>query len=368
MSYTIQKYHGSYNRVARTSTPKYIVMHYVGAGTSATGSARANCIYFAGGNRNASAHYFIDDGSIYEYANPASWSTWHCGDGGGKYGITNANSIGIEVCINGNQPYTSAEIDRATWLVQKLMKQFGIPANRVVRHYDASRKACPYYYTPSGAGGTAAWNTLRAQLTGGTVSGGSSSSSGSSGSSSSGSSHSGTGFGGTYTCMVSALNIRTSPSTSGTVVGQYKKDQTVVLDDWYKSADGYIWGRYTAYSGNVRYVAVGRATGKVENDDYLVKKSASSSTSSTSSSSSSSNFGGTYRCNVSALNVRTSPSTSAPVVATYHKGQTVVLDNWHKVSGGYVWGRYTGGSGKKRYVAVGKATGKPEASDYLVKV
>lgn len=80
-------------------------------------------------------------------------------------------------------------------------------------------------------------------------------------------------------------------------------------------------------------------------------------------------FGGTYRCNCSALNVRAEPSTSAAVVATYKRGQIVILDDWYKISGGYVWGRYTGAtSGKKRYVAVGKATGKVESNDYLLKI
>lgn len=80
-------------------------------------------------------------------------------------------------------------------------------------------------------------------------------------------------------------------------------------------------------------------------------------------------FGGTYRCNCSSLNVRSSPSTSASVVAQYKSGQTVTLDDWYTIADGYVWGRYTGASsGKKRYVAVGRATGKPEADDYLVRV
>ena len=80
-------------------------------------------------------------------------------------------------------------------------------------------------------------------------------------------------------------------------------------------------------------------------------------------------FGGTYRCTVGTLNVRDTPGLSGSVVARYHKGQTVVLDDWYKSSDGYVWGRYTGStSGKLRYVAVGRATGKPEADDYLVRV
>ncbi|MEG1246834.1 SH3 domain-containing protein, partial [Gordonibacter sp.] len=79
--------------------------------------------------------------------------------------------------------------------------------------------------------------------------------------------------------------------------------------------------------------------------------------------------GGTYRCTVNDLRVRTSPSLSGAVVASYDKGQTVALDNWYAVADGWVWGRYTGASsGQKRYVAVGKATGKPETDDFLVKV
>ena len=165
MSFAIERRHGTYNRQTRTEAVRYIVVHYTGSGTSAPGSAAANCKYFAGGNRNASAHYFVDDGTICEYADPAAYATWHCGDGHGKYGITNSNSIGIEVCQNGDRPYTEAEIERLTWLVRRLMAQFGVTADRVVRHYDASRKACPFYYTPSGSGGDSAWRALRDRIT-----------------------------------------------------------------------------------------------------------------------------------------------------------------------------------------------------------
>ena len=162
MAYTIKKYHGSYNRTRRSSKPKYIVWHYVGSGTSATGSARANCKYFAGGNRNASAHYFIDNGTIYEYADPDSWYTWHCGTKGRYYSsCRNSNSIGIEVCQNHDKPFTQGEIDRLVWLTKRLMSEFDIPLSNVIRHYDVTRKSCPYYYTPAGSGGTTAFKKLR---------------------------------------------------------------------------------------------------------------------------------------------------------------------------------------------------------------
>lgn len=77
--------------------------------------------------------------------------------------------------------------------------------------------------------------------------------------------------GGAYRVNCGTLNVRSAPSLSGSIVAHYSKGQTVNLDNWYKIADGYVWARYTAYSGNVRYVAVGKATGKPEADDYLVK-------------------------------------------------------------------------------------------------
>jgi hypothetical protein len=56
------------------------------------------------------------------------------------------------------------------------------------------------------------------------------------------------------------------------VVSEYHYGDTVILDDWFKSNDGFIWGRYTGSSSGLKhYVAVGRDTGKVENDDYLIK-------------------------------------------------------------------------------------------------
>lgn len=161
----INQYHGSYNIQKRTTGVKYIVVHYTGSGTSKAGSARANCIYFSGGNRNASAHYFIDDSGIWEYANPSTYSCWHVGDGHGKYGITNQNSVGIEVCSSGAD-YTTAEKKYLRQLVGYLMNRFGVPASRVVRHYDASRKCCPAPYAPNGSDPTGKkWNALHSYIT-----------------------------------------------------------------------------------------------------------------------------------------------------------------------------------------------------------
>lgn len=105
---------------------------------------------------------------------------------------------------------------------------------------------------------------------------------------------------------------------------------------------------------------------------FCIKEASGGATSETTNASGSGSTGfagGTYRCTVDRLNVRDAPSLSGSVVASYRKGQTVVLDSWYAVADGWVWGRYTGASsGRKRYVAVGKPTGGPASDDYLVRV
>jgi N-acetylmuramoyl-L-alanine amidase CwlA len=117
---------------------KYIVIHDTG---NATDSAQGNANYFCSGDKQSSAHLFVDDNSIYQVVEFTDGS-WHCGDGQGKYGITNHNSIGIEMCRVNNTVTAITEANTIE-LVKSLMTQFNIPLDRVVRHYDASRKNCP---------------------------------------------------------------------------------------------------------------------------------------------------------------------------------------------------------------------------------
>ena len=78
-------------------------------------------------------------------------------------------------------------------------------------------------------------------------------------------------------------------------------------------------------------------------------------------------FGGAYEVVADRLNVRDRPSTQGEVVAQYLKGETVTLQDWWLVADGYVWGRYVGGSGNTRYVAVGPYTGGVSDRDFMVK-
>ena len=164
----INRYTSTQNTSRRTGGVRYIVVHYTGSGTSRAGSALANCKYFSGGNRNASADFFVDDSGIWQY-NPDldARYTWHCGDGHGRYGITNARAIGIEVCSGGDD-FTTLERGFLRELVCWLMDKYGVASEQVVRHYDASRKCCPEPYCPTGGDPSGAkWHELHAFITDG---------------------------------------------------------------------------------------------------------------------------------------------------------------------------------------------------------
>lgn len=130
-----------YNFSSRKGTSiKYIVIHDTG-NTSKGADANAHFSFFNSTDRQSSAHYFVDDTQVLKIIKDSD-KAWHCGDGNGKYGITNENSLGIEICINMNGNFNIA-FDKAAELTSFLMKKYNITLENVVRHYDASRKICP---------------------------------------------------------------------------------------------------------------------------------------------------------------------------------------------------------------------------------
>lgn len=127
---------------------KYIVVHYTG---NRTDTAWGNTNYFKNklpAGREASAHYFVDDNSIWQCVLDKDVA-WHCGDrlkngnGGSFYGsCTNYNSIGVEMCCTNYDVSAQTEANTVE-LVNYLMSKYGIPADRVIRHYDVTNKPCP---------------------------------------------------------------------------------------------------------------------------------------------------------------------------------------------------------------------------------
>ena len=156
----------------RTEKVQYIVIHYTGS----EGTAENNVNYFNGGDRGASANYFVDrSGIVCEYCDPSKYYAWHCGGSlesshhpyHGK--CTNRNSIGIEICTHNNGrnwEFTAKAVAAAVELTKNLMKQFGVPASNVIRHYDVTGKSCPRVPGWGAVGGDAEWKKFKAQISG----------------------------------------------------------------------------------------------------------------------------------------------------------------------------------------------------------
>lgn len=204
---------------------EYIVIHYTAGASSAVGRAAKTAAMFAAGTRSASADYIVDDGTVVQY-NPdiENRYCWHCGGskynskGGSLYGkAKNRNSIGIEICST-NTTNTSASANAADWyyteaaletareLTVFLMAKYGIDADHVIRHYDVTGKLCPGIIGwNADSGDESAWEAWHASLTGTTV----------------------TAYQATVTA--SALNVRSGPGTSYSVVGKLSKGDTVTV-------------------------------------------------------------------------------------------------------------------------------------------
>lgn len=148
-----------YNFTPNANKPEYIVIHDTG-NRSVGATAEMHFQYFNTGNRNSSAHFFVDDKQILQLIEIKDKS-WHCGDGANKYGIGNGNSISIEICINKDSNNDIA-VANTIALTKYLMKQYNISIDKVVRHYDASRKNCPQ--SMNNNGDWSKWTWFKNQL------------------------------------------------------------------------------------------------------------------------------------------------------------------------------------------------------------
>lgn len=147
----------------------FIVIHYTGA----LGTARNSCTYFAGGDRQASAHYFVDySGEVCQSVEDQN-SAWHCGSSTGyKHPkCRNSNSIGIEMCCkttgntklaDANWYFEDATVAATIELTKELMAKYNIPADHVIRHFDVTGKTCPAPYVYNT--GKHTWDQFKAAI------------------------------------------------------------------------------------------------------------------------------------------------------------------------------------------------------------
>lgn len=158
MSYTLIEQlanPGNYGGARAAGAIKYLVFHYTANdGDRAANNAR----YFRDNVVEASAHYFVDDTTVYRSV-PDLRVAWAVGGskyanadktgGGTMYGrITNTNSLSIEMCDtirNGVYQASEATMENAAALGRVLMDKYSIPIENVYRHFDVTGKHCPSY-------------------------------------------------------------------------------------------------------------------------------------------------------------------------------------------------------------------------------
>lgn len=160
----ITKYCSLVNTRPRVRKIEYIVFHYTAGGSSKPGVAVNTALWFAKGERSASADFIVDDRDLVQYnPDPAKNFCFSVGDSGisnSKHGrkfkgkCNNRNSISIEMCStlksgsaqSANHKgwmFTDAVIKNSIKLGAILMKKYNIDIDHCIRHYDVTGKLCP---------------------------------------------------------------------------------------------------------------------------------------------------------------------------------------------------------------------------------
>jgi N-acetylmuramoyl-L-alanine amidase len=120
---------------------KYVTIHNTGNASKGAG-AKNHASYVKGdtaANLPVSWHYTIDESSVYQHL-PDNETAYHAGDGAN--GTGNAQSIGLEICMNSDGDLQKAT-DNAAQLTANLCKRYNIPIEDVVQHNRWSGKNCP---------------------------------------------------------------------------------------------------------------------------------------------------------------------------------------------------------------------------------
>lgn len=160
---------GNYGGSRSAGEIQYLVLHYTGNDGD---TAANNAVYFQNNVVKASAHYFVDDTTVYRSV-PELKVAWAVGGklysdvvetgGGSMYGvITNQNSLSVELCDtkkNGSYQASEATQKNAAQLCRELMDRYQIPISRVYRHFDVTGKHCPSYFMDE-----VAWQTFKSRL------------------------------------------------------------------------------------------------------------------------------------------------------------------------------------------------------------
>jgi N-acetylmuramoyl-L-alanine amidase CwlA len=118
--------------------PEYITIH----NTANDASAANEIAYMIRNDNKVSFHFSVDDVQALQGI-LLNRNAWHAGDG--RNGTGNRKSIGIEICYSksGGAKYNKA-VKNAIELTARLMKQYDIPASKIMYHQNWDQKYCPH--------------------------------------------------------------------------------------------------------------------------------------------------------------------------------------------------------------------------------
>ena len=129
---------GNYGNKRNMNNVKYLVIHYTGNDGD---TALNNCKYFRDNVVKASAHYFVDDNSIYRSV-PDDSNAYSVGTKSGyrhKY-CRNSNSLSIEICDtrrNGTYDFTTKTIANDIILFGISLSVSNAKANKFVKAFSS---------------------------------------------------------------------------------------------------------------------------------------------------------------------------------------------------------------------------------------
>lgn len=156
----INRSYVSSNNTYSRNNPQYIVIHNTDnfrSGADALTHAKAHF----NGNLSTSVHYYTDDGDTVYQAASHALGCWHVGVnyGGRLFGtVNNKNSIGVEMCVQAGYDFNKAFANIVAF-ARQLMEETGIPADRVLQHYDVCAKNCPSQIRAKGM-----WEEFKRQI------------------------------------------------------------------------------------------------------------------------------------------------------------------------------------------------------------
>lgn len=303
---------------------EFIVVHYVGA----TGGAKDNCVWFAGGYRAASAHIFVDHasrGAEYWRCVREEDAAWHCGDNYFGYRhprCRNSNSIGIEMCCHnrgGKWIIDPLTIQRTAELVAYYMRKYKIPISNVLRHYDVTHKVCPQPMVAD----PKMWDDFKKMVVqiynGGSVG--------------SSADRPVSDFpAGAYTIVPTTLKLRTSPGKGS--AGILRRGSPVTVNATHRIGRQ-VWAKI----GDGKWICAQNPGKK----PYITPKRVTVP--------SAGRFTAKYT-----INIREKPSVASTAHDVYRPGESVNYDQMLD-RGGYTWISWIGRtSGKRRYMAIRRST------------